>query len=413
MEIGERFRMKTKSELNQHNAGSTVQRRAARGVPLRRSMGRSWWITLGRGLWLLMAANLVLLLEGFTQAQTQPPPAGSGAAKSDDENDLGPGFPRLDEPWSKGNKPAKAQPPPPVQTQPPAAEVRTPPPDNSAAVAPEETGPPPKPHVRNHEISVSGDFFLGQGNVTLPFGFSLAPLGIKPTVNNADRSSDFYGGTLSYSYKRNWYVDLNYANGSSSGSVPVSLSSSSVFPSEQSAFSIKEQYFQGYIRYAFPGLRGKSISAYLRAGVTYVQADLVDQAPIPGFGLYVDKDKTDDLLGNIGFGARYALYTGDRWQLGLQVEGEGFYGRRTQNINESLPNDPEVVLPSTKINNNLYGGIGRGTLRADYLLSRAFNLFADGGVQAKYTLIDYPSGLGSHNELLWGPYVKVGIRYSF
>jgi hypothetical protein len=40
-------------------------------------------------------------------------------------------------------------------------------------------------------------------------------------------------------------------------------------------------------------------------------------------------------------------------------------------------------------------------------------VFADGGVQGTYTFVNYPSGLGTFDELLWGPYVKVGVLFSF
>jgi hypothetical protein len=54
------------------------------------------------------------------------------------------------------------------------------------------------------------------------------------------------------------------------------------------------------------------------------------------------------------------------------------------------------------------------TVRFEYRLGRSglFKVFADGGAQAKYTQIQY-SGLGTFDELLWGPYVKLGVRYDF
>lgn len=283
-------------------------------------------------------------------------------------------------------------------------------------------GGPSQPRLRKNEISVSGDFFLGQGNVTLPFGFALAnalnpllPEPLQGTVNKADRSSDYFGGTVSYSYGQAWYLDLAYAHGSSSGNVPVSLSpNEAIFEHLDSTFSITDDWYQAYIRYTFPGLRGKRLSAYLRAGVSYVQATLTDAAPIPTLGVYAETDKTDDLLGNVGFGVGYSLYATRHVRLGVQVEGEGFYGRRSQKITETFVGDLGLNLPQVSINNDLYGGIGRGTVRFEYRLGQtgAFKLFADGGIQGKFTMINY-SGLGSFDELLWGPYVKVGVRYAF
>jgi len=78
---------------------------------------------------------------------------------------------------------------------------------------------------------------------------------------------------------------------------------------------------------------------------------------------------------------------------------------------------PEVVgvdFQTAKIDNTLYGGIGRVTLRFEYSLGRRelIKVFADGGAQMKYSIIDYPT-VGSFDELLWGPYVKAGFRISF
>ncbi|HEV2209460.1 MAG TPA: hypothetical protein VG167_11830 [Verrucomicrobiae bacterium] len=364
-------------------------------------------------------------------AQAQPQPA--SPPPQEEEPLMPPGYPSLDAPWTAPAKQKKAKPvapaavepapstPAPAPTPTPVAESAAPEP--SAAAAPTQAAPPLQPRIRKSEVSVSGDFFLGQGNVTLPFGFSLAnalnPLvpggGLHGTVNKADRTSDYYGATISYSYGAAWFLDLAYAHGSSSGNVPVSLSSSSLFETLNSSFSINDDWYQAYIRYTFPSLRGKRLSAYLRAGISYVQARLTDAAPIPAFGVYSETDRTDDLLGNIGFGVFYSLYASRHVRLGVQVEGEGFYGRRSQNITESFVNDFGLVLSPVSINNDLYGGIGRGAVRFEYRLGHtgAFKLFADGGMQGRFDMISYPSGLGSFNEMLWGPYIKAGLRYAF
>jgi hypothetical protein len=101
--------------------------------------------------------------------------------------------------------------------------------------------------------------------------------------------------------------------------------------------------------------------------------------------------------------------------MSLQFEGEGFYGSRSQESLETLPGiDPNFPYTTAKIDNTLYGGIGRATVRLEYRLGRSglFKVFGDAGVQATYTQIEY-SGLGTFNELLWGPYVKLGVRYDF
>ena len=369
-----------------------------------------WWLArAARGP--IMAC--ALLAFSLASAQTTAPNA--------DQPEMPPGYPSLDAPWTTG-KPPKAKSAPPPETPPPAAvpAAQTPPPATAATEAPP---PPPEaalplaPRFRNNEVSASADFFLGQGNVTMPFGFSLAEgaggaaVNITKSVAKPDRTSDYFGGTISYSYGQAWYLDLAYAHGDSSGNADVLLGSP---PALNSQFSIKDDWYQAYIRYTFPGLRGKRFSAYLRAGFSYVQANLFDQTTIPSLGLYSQTDKTDDLLGNIGFGVGYSLYANRHLRLGLQAEGEGFYGRRSQKSTEVLAN-ALFAFPTADINNDLYGGIGRATLRFEYRLgqSGAFKLFGDGGFQAKFTLVNYTSGLGSFDEILYGPYVKIGARYSF
>ena len=44
--------------------------------------------------------------------------------------------------------------------------------------------------------------------------------------------------------------------------------------------------------------------------------------------------------------------------------------------------------------------------------SGLFKVFGEAGGEGRYTMITYPGG-GSPNELLWGPYVKLGISYAF
>lgn len=270
------------------------------------------------------------------------------------------------------------------------------------------------PKVPQNEISASGDYFLGQGNVTLPFGFSLHESGVGGIQNDAaqpDRTSSYYGGTLSYSHGQIWYLDMGYANGSSSGDVNAKLGGRTDLPSH---FTIDDTWYQAYLRYTFPSLRGKKLSAYLRGGFSYVDAELKDATVIPALGRYRQDDKTKDYIGSVGFGALYSLYSTRRIRLGLQVEGEGFYGRRTQESREVLLDaGVGTVFKTATINNDLYGGIGRATLRFEYKFgSGALRAFADGGLQAKFTVVTYP-GIGSFNELLWGPYVKAGIRWSF
>jgi hypothetical protein len=314
-------------------------------------------------------------------------------------------------PQTPADKPAPVISPPP--SAPPAA--ATAPADASQAGVPDSTADalPALPALpastrNNHEVSAAGDFFYGTGTVTVPVGYSLAKsLGglatVTPTPKSAPRNSEYIGGTISYSYLHSWFVDVSYDHGNSSGSAPISSSFLGVNPS----FKINDNWYQAYLRYTFPGLRAKRFSAYLRAGASYVQADLT----LNSASLYHQTDHTKDYLGNAGFGL---LYASRRFNVGLQMEGEGFYGTRSQESNEQLESDAGLKPVTVHIDNTLYGGIGRGTVHFEYRPGHSgrFKIFADGGAQAKYTLISYPNQ-GTSHELLWGPYVKLGLSYSF
>lgn len=298
--------------------------------------------------------------------------------------------------------------------------------DASAAAPPPGTPasdagamPPPMlqaPKPTKNEVSVSGDVMLGSGTVTLPLGYSLQ----QSLGNNANspvgafsvpRSSTYYGGTISYSYGQAWYVDLSYAQGQSSGSQSIDTG---WLGSLNSTFSINDTWYQVYIKYAFPQLRGKRLSAYLRVGASYVTAEIKDNATNPEQLRYTQADNTTDMLGNVGFGLGYSLYSTRHLRLGLQLEGEGFYGIRSQQSLESLSADQGVNFVSASIDNTLYGGIGRVTFRAEYRLGQSglFKIFAEVGGEGRYTMITYPSA-SAPDELLWGPYAKLGIRYAF
>jgi hypothetical protein len=285
-------------------------------------------------------------------------------------------------------------------------------PTNDAGAMPPPTLQAPKP--TKNEVSFSGDVMLGSGTVTLPLGYSLqkavssSPLG----AFSVPRSSTYYGGTISYSYGQAWYLDLSYAQGQSSGSQSIDVGSLGSLPS---TFSIDDTWYQIYIKYAFPQLRGKRLSAYLRVGASYVTAQIKDASTLPlSNNTYLQTDNTTDLLGNLGFGLGYSLYSTRHLRLGLQLEGEGFYGVRSQQSLESLSKDTGLNFVSAGIDNSLYGGIGRVTFRAEYRLGQSglFKIFAEVGGEGRYTMITYP-GASAPDELLWGPYAKLGIRYAF
>lgn len=307
-----------------------------------------------------------------------------------------------------GTQPTPTTPLSAAPTQPVPTGAAAPPPTGMAAPLIPLAAPLKK--EGNQDVTVSGDFFMGQGTISLPFGYSieraLGDSGLKQ-VALADRSSLYYGGTVSYTYGRKWYFDVSYAMGSSTGD-PVILG----LPS---TFTLNDTLYQGYVRYTFPRLRGRRLSAYLRAGASFVQSDMQWQTVIPFFGIYEQANNSTDILGNLGFGVRYTIYTNRRLTIGLQGEGEGFYGTRSQESTENLPENYGYQKVPVTINNTLMGGIGRGTVRFDYRLGKAspFRIYGDVGFQAKFTVVNYPQGGGSANEMLWGPYAKLGLRYSF
>jgi hypothetical protein len=356
-------------------------------------------------------------------AQNQSPPPDAGQSL--------PGTYPYNQPWGSSktkNSKAKAQQAPAYQEAPksePASPASQPAPvaasaASAAATAPADMSIPATPSLKapkvaKNEVSVSGDFLYGTGTVTVPLGYSVAKtltLGnlasIQPTATSVSRNSDYLGGTISYSYLHAWFIDLSYEHGTSSGNVPIKAG---FLGDVNSSFTINDEWYQAYLRYAFPALRGKRLSAYLRAGASFVKADLNVNAQ----DVYRQTDSTTDILGNAGFGVGYSLYASRRFILSLQVEGEGFVGERSQKSKEILSADAGLTPVGASINNNLYGGIGRGTIHFEYRLGQAnrFRVFADAGAQAKFTEITYPSGAGTFNELLWGPYAKLGLRYSF
>lgn len=225
------------------------------------------------------------------------------------------------------------------------------------------------------------------------------------------QNSVYYGGTISYSHGQAWYLDLSIAQGHSSGSEAIPTGSFGVL---NSTFSIDDTWYQLYLKYTFPQLRGKRLSAYVRGGASYITSTLNDNAT--GGYVYTQKDDTKDILGNLGAGVAYSLFTTHRFRIDLQAEAEGFIGERQQKTLETLSLDGGETFQPDNINNLLYGGIGLATVHAEYRMTKSglFKVFGEAGVEGRYTLIEYSgSGSGTPTEYLWGPYVKLGLRYSF
>jgi hypothetical protein len=319
-------------------------------------------------------------------------------------------------PAVSAEQPATPPPPASVSEQPAATTTeQAPAPSEGFSMSPPPMLKPPK--STKNEVSVSGDFLLGEGKVSLPFGYSLNQA-LKGTASSSQgvftvpRNSVYYGGTLSYSYGQAWYIDLSYAQGHSSGSQSIATG---FLGDINSTFSIDDTWYQLYLKYTFPQLRGKRFSAYLRAGASYITSTLKDDSTGASAGVYSQKDDTQDILGNIGAGLAYSLYTTHRLRVDLQGEIEGFGGERSQQSTESLPDDG-LSGPQTDLSNTLYGGIGIATVRVEYRMGRGglFKVFGEAGIEGRYTLIEYSgSNAGTPSEYLWGPYIKLGLRYSF
>jgi hypothetical protein len=335
--------------------------------------------------------------------------------------------PNLNAPWPSSKKANAGSDSSTNQPAAPATNSNAAPASDATPTAAPNTAPPSSmydatpvlitPKARKHEVSASGDFSLGEGTVSVPFGYSIAQTlpgaGVKKTVASAPRTSVYFGGTISYSYGQTWYVDFSYLQGRQTAPTGVSVPFTVNGPLRAN-FDINDDWYQVYARYTFPSLRGKAFSAYLRAGFTYVSADITANAPADGVkNGYHQTDSTSDMLGNLGFGVSYNIYSHGRLGVYLQAEGEGFGGTRSQDSKETLVGTSGSPKTAT-IDNTLYGGVGRVTARLSYGFGRSglFKVFLDGGFQGQFSEINYP-GVGSETENLWGPYVKIGARYSF
>ncbi|HEV2320107.1 MAG TPA: hypothetical protein VGV18_10175 [Verrucomicrobiae bacterium] len=324
---------------------------------------------------------------------------------------------------------APAQPPPTANgnaTLPPAVSG-TPGTDNNAPptlALPALSMPQmPPPRVYKNELSASADFMYGEGTITVPIGYGLkahSAGGATFPVNavSADRSTLYYGGTVSYSYGRSWYLDFSGENGRSTGSTSISIPGLGG-PPVPASFDVNDTWYQIYLRYNFQNfLAGTRFRAYLRGGVRLVEATLnTSNENLPSAGLgpgdfYSEHDNTFDALGNLGFGLTYSLYSTFRLKMGLQLEGEGFGGNRSQDISENYV--PSHISGSTTIDDTVYGTIARLTLHAEYKLGQSgrWKLTGDLGMMNIYTFVSYPS-FGTKEELLYGPYAKAGASFVF
>lgn len=280
-----------------------------------------------------------------------------------------------------------------------------------------------QPTVYKNELSASADVMYGIGTITVPIGYGLkasSPPGASFPVDaiTADRSTVYVGGTISYSFGRSWYLDFSGEDGRSTGSTGISIPGLGG-PPIPATFDVEDTWYRIYLRYNFQNfLAGTRFRAYLRGGATLVKATLTtSNESLPGSHIgagdfYTENDNTFDAWGNVGFGLTYSVYSTIRLKVGLQLEGEGFAGNRSQDIDEEFV--PDHLTGKTTINNTVYGAIGRLTLHADYRLGQSgrWKLTGDVGITTINSFVTYPD-FGTKAELLYGPYAKVGASFVF
>jgi hypothetical protein len=285
---------------------------------------------------------------------------------------------------------------------------------------------------RRHRVAASADYLFGFGHVDLPRGWSY--LTVEPTIpdfggfEKSDRESDYVGATVSYAWNNRIFVEGSYIKGRTSGTESLEW----LVPSSdaEASYRLDDEWYQIHLRLLLSRPEAR-LSTFIRLGVSYVESD--SRAANLAFldvlknELYERFESSTDLLGGIGFGFAYELYATRSVSLRAQLEGEGFYGKRDQSLRERLRDQQgrNVTLPEADI----YGGQARLTVRLDLLPVRrldALRGYVDVGVQSRYTELRYPAATipaisgesvrfekHSANELLWGPYVKVGLNYSF
>lgn len=284
---------------------------------------------------------------------------------------------------------------------------------------------------RKHRIAGSVDYLFGLGDVSLPRLYSLQQQGgfddVTPSFRSSSRKSDYVGATVSYAWKNRVFVDASYILGSTKDEEEIEF----LLDNMKADYELEDAWYQLHMRVMLtkPGAR---LGSYARFGVSYVDGEGSSFSQGSG-GLPYDYYHRDthwkDVFGSVGVGLSYDLAGSLRYAVLLQVEGEGFYGRRGQTIEERLGSarGPEVDMPTA----DLYGGQVRFTVGIDavpFASVDALRLYLDVGVQARYTEVRYPtdsalSYSGSPdgakfegitvNELLWGPYVKLGLKYTF
>jgi len=285
-----------------------------------------------------------------------------------------------------------------------------------------------RPRLRN--VTVYADYLQGLGHISLPVGFALDGAAIGRTVASPDRESSYYGGSVSWQAFEGIGFDIAYTQGTSSGNFTFQPEKNGRWPQAaiNSAFTLDDTWLQAYMRYKLPPIFGRRIGVYLRGGVTYMDAEY-EGISEPSQAFYRNIGSIRDITGNVGFGIDYGFRPIKGIRPAIVFEGEGFGGLRSREFSEQTL----AISGENSMDNMVFGGLVRMLVRAEYRFGKGerWRAMLEGGVQARMmfesygtpdrTLIDEQNNpipdsafqSGTESDLLWGPYVRAGLRYSF
>ena len=285
-----------------------------------------------------------------------------------------------------------------------------------------------RPRLRN--VTVYGDYLQGLGHLTLPVGFALDGAAIGRSVAAPDRESTYAGGSVSWQAFEGIGFDVAYTQGTSSGNFTFKPEAGGRWPQAaiSSSFTLEDTWLQAYMRYKVRPIFGRRVGVYLRGGVTYMDASY-EGISEPSQAFYRNIGSIQDITGNIGFGVDYAFRPIKGIRPAIVFEGEGFGGLRSREFSE----ETLAISGKNSMDNMVFGGLARMLVRAEYRFGKGerWRAMLEGGIQGRVTLESYstpdrtlideqniaiPSSAfesGTKSDLLWGPYVRAGLRYSF
>ncbi len=285
-----------------------------------------------------------------------------------------------------------------------------------------------RPKLRN--VTVYGDFLQGFGHLTLPVGFSLDGAAIGRTVASPDRESTYYGGSVSWQAFEGIGFDVAFSQGTSSANFTFKPEENGRWPQAaiNSSFTLDDTWLQAYMRYRLPYIFGPRIGVYLRGGVTYMDAEY-EGISDPSQAFYRNLGSIRDITGNLGFGLDYSFRPIKGIRPAIVFEGEGFGGIRAREFSE----ETLAISGENTMDNMVYGGLARLLIRAEYRFGKdeRWRALLEGGIQGRMmfesygtpdrTLVDEQGAAipdsafqsGVESDLLWGPYVRAGLRFSF